>query len=86
MQREESGLAQPGVGRSGVGKTEIKKQIAEITQHGMGARGDLKQAHAPQEPVSENLVSSTAEVVLPVRNQERQFVTVNIDRSSKRTA
>ena len=86
MHREESGLAQSAVGRSEVGKTEIKKQIAEITQHGMGARVDLEQAHVTREPALENLVSSTAEVVLPVRNQERQFVTVNIDRSSKRTA
>ena len=86
MHREESGLAQSAVGRFGVGKTEIKKQIAEITQNGMGARVDLEQAHATREPAFENLVSSTAEVVLPVRNQERQFVTVNMDRSSKRTA
>ncbi|MDA7858900.1 MotA/TolQ/ExbB proton channel family protein [Mariniblastus sp.] len=79
--REELELAQ-----SWVGKTEIKKQIAEITQHGMGSRIDLEKAHVPREPVFANSVSSTAEVILPVRNQERRFVTVNIDRSSKRTA
>jgi len=80
-QRDELEFAQ-----STLGKTEIKRQIAEITQFGMGARIDLEEAQSPREPAFASTVSSTAEVILPVRKQERQFVTVNIDRSSKRTA
>jgi hypothetical protein len=72
--------------QSWVGKAEIKKQIAEINQHGMGSRIDVEKAHALLEPFFANSVSSAAEVILPDRNQERRFVTVNIDRSSKRTA
>ena len=72
--------------QSWIGKAEVKKQIAEITQHGMGSRIDVEKPHALREPLFANSVSSTAEVILPVRNQERRFVTVNIDRSSKRTA
>ena len=80
-QRDELEFAQ-----STLGKTEIKRQIAEITQFGMGDRIDLEEAKSPREPAFASTVSSTAEVILPVRKQERQFVTVNIDRSSKRTA
>jgi len=67
-------------------KTEIKRQIAEITQFGMGARIDLEEAQSPREPAFASTGSSTAEVILPARKQERQFVTVNMNRSSKRTA
>ncbi len=71
---------------STIGKTEIKRQIAEITQYGMAARFDLEKDQVTPEPPIANSGSTTAEVILPVRNRERQFVTVNLDRSSKRTA
>ena len=72
--------------QSVLGKAEIKRQIAEITQFGMGARIDFEETQASPEPVCASSEATTAEVILPVRKQERQFVTVNIDRSSKRTA